>query len=223
MRPLIFCLFLLFTLSSVAAQDVLVMPLKVSYSNDYDQTEATKSATFLESLTGQHKRVMDEKTTAKLRPALQKIIDKEARSLDVRVKTLHPGDLSEELQKEFEANEYNLYMLSSKGGFLNGRRYDNKVSERNAPFLNKLCDEYNVDRVVLINLTARNELALKKRGKKDPKGLLNTTAYLFDGNSGLLLKQKGRTKGAAEKIPNPYKLTEESIGKVLQGLLKSVL
>ena len=176
----------------------------------------------MEALIAKVTAVPDTETIDQLRPALQQVVDQSAKGLGGEILVLHPEDLTGELEEAYRAALPYL-KVSSKGGILNGRRYDEAVSTRNAPFLNQLCDAFGGDRVVLIRVSATNELPFEQKDKKDPKGSLWIFSTLFDGNSGLVLKQKRKSKGNSENLPIPYKLTAESIAKQLDGTLRQIL
>lgn len=220
---LAFIAFAMLSVSCLEAQNTLVLPIKVVFYDDQDRSnkKAKSLGGMLESM---QNRVVDSTQTKALQKALQQKVVTATRTYGAKTKVLIPGDLNEELQAELAKVRFTMSTaVKSKAMLIGRKKYEDQLSSQLAPILNRLCDEYNVDQILLLSVVAANDKKKYKKKKKDPSGSLGVSYTLFDGNSGLVLKKQGKSKGASENVPTSYKLTAESIGKVLEEVIKSAL
>lgn len=211
--------------SGLQAQRTIIIPLQFAFNVFDEQVEESMIGFLIAAGTlTPHRFKVDSLKTAELAPALHKSLSLAIKETGASTVFLNYDDLSDRLRKDLEAIlTPSLFLTATK---IRSRKYDDDISNKNAPIFNQLCDQYEADQLLFTGVSAINRSKkYRKKGIK-PTGMATVYGVLFDGNSGLPIKHKRKIKGENDSSSvrlTPYKLNSETLGELLASTVLKLL
>lgn len=205
-------LFAVFSSGLVTAQKTLVVPLTVNFL----EADVMSSANLLAVLSGDENAAYamlgNEEENAAYAASLKHPLEEMLRPAGNKMTIVAKEDLKEETIAELHRLELLTFGATKSGSIIGKKQYQNQMGELVAPLVNRLCDKFDVDQVLFVQLQLMNT---KKKGK-EPAGSITVAATMIDGNSGLVIEKETKNK-------NNGKFNAEVIVPLIEKVVKAYL